>query len=137
MSQYIAAGECRNAAHAGGHRGLADNMEQANLAAVAYMGTTAELGGEIAGLDHPHNVAVLLAKEHHRPQLLGLINGHLHALYRVGAHNKGVNQVLHFQQLIPSHGVKVGKVKAHFSLVHQLTGLLHMRAQYLAQGCLQ
>ena len=55
----------------------------------------------------------------------------------MGTHNKGVNQVLHFQQLIPSHGVKVGKVKAHFSLIHQLAGLLHMGAQHLAQGSLQ
>ena len=60
------------AARAGRHALLADDLEQADLAAVVQVRAAAQLLAELADRDHPHDVRILLAKEHHRAGLAGL-----------------------------------------------------------------
>ena len=59
------AGDGFDAPHARGHAPLGDDEERSNLAGSADVRATAQLLGESGNLDHPHDVAVLLAEERH------------------------------------------------------------------------
>ncbi len=72
MLQRLAAGERRDPPRAGRDALFADDLEQADLAGVVQVRAAAQLLAELAHRDHPHDVRILLAEEHHRAGLAGL-----------------------------------------------------------------
>ena len=80
-------GDRLDAAHVGRARALADDLEQPDLGRGAHVGAAAQLArvAAVADLDHPHDVAVLLAEEGHRPQALGLVERRRQRAHRVVA----------------------------------------------------
>src|SRR3546814_2686655 len=69
-SSDLLAGQRLDTAHAGGHRALVDDLEQADVAGAAHMGAAAELDriipvAELAHGEHADLVAVFLAEQRH------------------------------------------------------------------------
>ena len=64
-----------DAPHVGGARGLAEDPHDADLGGRAHVRAAAQLAREIAvaDLDHPHDLAVLLAEQRHRAERPGLV----------------------------------------------------------------
>ena len=76
-------------AYAGADRGLAEQLDHAELAGAAGVGAAAELAGPVADRDHPDLVAVLLAEQRHRAGLHRLGLGHDLGLRRRGRRAPG------------------------------------------------
>ena len=72
----IVPGQCLDTTHTGCNTGLGQDLELTDLQGVLHMGTTAELGREIAHANDTHLCTVLLAEERHRTGLLRLLEGH-------------------------------------------------------------
>ena len=65
-------GDGLDAAEVRADRALGHDLHRADVAEGAYVGAAAELGGVRAGLEHAHDVAVLVAEEGDGAELLGL-----------------------------------------------------------------
>ena len=135
--QQVAAGDSLNAADAGGHRALAHDLEAADLGSVLDMGAAAELGGPALDINDAHDLAVLLAEQSHRTQLLGLLHRHLLHGDVHGLEDLVVDDLLHTGQLFRGHGTEVGEVEVSDGGILVGTSLVHMITQHLTQGSLQ
>ena len=132
VGQRVVAGDGLDAPDAGGHAAFGDDLEQADVAAALHMRAAAQLAAG-ADVEHAHLVAVLLAEQHHRAELLRLVERQ-HARLRggVGQH-LGVDQGLDLADLRIGDRRVVREVEARALGVDQRALLLHMRAQHLAQ----
>ena len=71
------------------------------------MGAAAQLGRVGSGLEHPHDVAVLVAEEGDGPELLGEVLGGLVVAHREVAQDVVVGQVLDLGDLVRSQRLVV------------------------------
>ena len=126
------AGDGLDAAHAGGHAGFRHHLEQADVAGARHMGAAAQLAAA-ANIEHPHVVAVFLAKQHHRAGLLGRLDVHHPRLRRRVGQDFGVNAGFDVPDFRVAERPVVGIVKACAFRIHQAAFLHHMRTQHLAQ----
>ena len=126
-----------DAAHAGGHGALGYDVEQADGAGGRRVRTAAELYA-VAVADYTHDVAVFLAEQGHGAHGLGLFHGGVTLLHEreVGA-DELVHADFHVAQLLVGHLLEVGEVEAEVVRSHEGTLLLHVGAQYHAQGLVQ
>ena len=79
------AGDRLDPAHVGGAGALGGDLEDADLGGVGDVGAAAELARDAVDLDHPHPLAVFLAEQGHRAELLGLGALHLQPAHRRGS----------------------------------------------------
>src|SRR4029453_19569101 len=70
-------GDGLDAPDARGDRALGRDLEQTDLAGAAKVRAAAQLGREVADLDHAHSIAVLFAEKRHRAGLERLVEIHL------------------------------------------------------------
>ena len=136
-NQQIAAGDSLDTADAGSNRGLADDLEAADLSGVLDVGAAAELGGPALNINNTDDLAVLLAEQSHSAQLLGLFDGHfldgdVHRL-----EDLVVDDLLHAEQLLGSDSAEVGEVEVGDGSILIGACLMDVVAQDLAQSCLQ
>jgi hypothetical protein len=68
----LAAGEDLDAVEVGAVFSVGDDLERTDLGRTANVSAAAQLAREAVYLDDAHEVAILLAEEHHRPQVAGL-----------------------------------------------------------------
>ena len=126
-----------DAAHAGGHRELAGDVEHPRLGGVVQMGSAAELHGVPPHVHHPDGVAVLLAEQGGSAGLLGLLDVHHLGVHRISLQDGLVHQAVHLAQLLRRHGGEVGEVEAEEVGLHQGAGLMHVVAQHGLEGLVQ
>ena len=124
-------------ANTGGNAALGLDFKGAHLGGIVQMGTTAELHGVAAHVDHPYHIAVLFAEQGGGPQLLGFLNGHLPGHNGVALQDGVLNNGIDLVQFLPGHGCVMGKVKTQIIRLHQRTGLVDVVAQNAAQCLLQ
>src|SRR5262249_3896669 len=123
-----------DAPDARGDRALGRDLEQTDLAGPAEVRATAQLGREVADLDHAYPIAVLLAEERHRAGLQRLVEIHLARDDRgVGLHLL-IHQIFDAADLAVVHLAAVREVEPQVMGSDQRSGLGHVRAEYLAQG---
>ena len=99
------------------------------------MRSPAQFGGEFADLHYANALAVLLAEQCHRFELVhGDIDGNVFERLDAGVfQNLAIHQVFDILQLFIGNGCEVREVKAQMSRRHQRSRLLHVLAQRLAQ----
>lgn len=137
VAQHTEAGDRFDAAHAGGNRRLLENLEEAELGGVVCMGAAAELDGASADIDHADDVTVFFREKRHRALGLRLLLTHLGDGDRQAGKNQTVDQHLDLHQLVGGDSGEMGKVEAAAVGVNQLSGLVHMASQHLAQRILK
>ena len=132
VAERVDAGDGLDAPHARRHSRLGNDLEQADVAAALHMGAAAELAAG-ADVEHAHLVAVFLAEQHHRAELLRFFDRQ-HARDGGGVgKNLGVHQRLDLFDVLRRHRRAVGKVETRALGVHERALLLHVRAQHFAQ----
>ena len=133
---YIGACDGFNTSDTGSDAVLGDDLELADLAGIANVGTAAELYG-IRHFDHADFFAVFLAEQRHGAGLSGFVDAHDLGLYRIRAGNTVIDFILDSPDLITGHGLEVAEVEP--GPVSVLIGalLLNMAAQNVPEGLLQ
>src|SRR5437667_2263045 len=121
--------------HARGHTTFLQNLDQPNLARRPSVGAPAQLGREVADLDHADAVAILFAKQRHGLVFVdGHVNWHvLDDLDPLVPEDFFINHVLDVLQFFVFDRREMRKIKAQMVRRHQRPRLLHMLAQHLAQ----
>ena len=130
-------GDRLDPAHVGGARALGGDLEDADLGGVGDVGAAAELTRDAVDLDHPHPLAVFLAEQGHRAQLLGLGALHVQPAHRAARLDPLVDPVLDVAQLLGAERLAVGEVEAQLVGTDGGAGLAHVGAEPLAQGRVQ
>ena len=131
------AGERLDPADVGRARALGGDLEDADLGRVGDVGAAAELAGDAVDLDHPHPLAVFLAEQRHRPQLLGLGAVHLQPAHRQALLDPVVDAILDLAQLLGAERLAVGEVEAQLVGADGGAGLAHVGAETLPQRRVQ
>src|SRR5260221_462848 len=125
------AGDRLDAADARGDAAFGSDAEKADVAGVRHVSAAAQLARG-TDVEHAHLVAVLLAEEHHRAQLLRVVDGHDARRRRLVPQDLGVHQVLDTADLLRGHGRVVAEVEARLVRVDQRALLLHLGAEHFA-----
>src|ERR671932_735718 len=73
--ERLAAREYLDAVQIGPVLSVGDDLERPDLGGAPHVGPATQLAREAVYLDDAHEIAVLLDKEHHRPQMSGLFQG--------------------------------------------------------------
>ena len=132
------AGERLDPAHVGGARALGDDLEDADLGRVGDVGAAAELARDAVDLDHPHPLAVFLAEQRHRAELLGL--GPRPCSASAPARLALIHSLTRSSTSRSSSGLErlaVGEVEAQLVGADRGAGLAHVGAEPLAQRRVQ
>ena len=125
-------GDRLDAADAGGDAALARDLEEADITGARHVRAAAQLA-RAADVEHAHLVAVFLAEEHHRAELLRLRDRHHARARRLVAQHLGVDEAFDAADLLRRHRRAVAEVEARLVLVDERALLLHVRPQHLAQ----
>ena len=130
------AGDRLDAAQVRADRALAHDLDRADEAERVHVRAAAQLGRR-AGFEHAHDLAVLLAEERDRADAFGLgLRGLVVAHRRVGDHLL-VGEPLDLRELLGRDRVVMAEVEAQPIGRHHRAGLLHVRAEHLAQRPVQ
>ncbi len=130
-------GDGLDAAQVRPDRALADDLDRADVAGGAHVGAAAQLGRVRTGLEHPHDVAVLVAEEGDGAELLGELLRGLVVAHRIVGEDLGVGEVLDADELVGRDGLVVAEVEPQAVGVDQRALLLDVLAEHLAQGPVQ
>ena len=133
---YISACDGLDTSDAGSDAVLGDDLELADLAGIAYVGTAAELYG-IRHFDHADFFAVFLAEQSHGAGLSGFFNAHDLGLHRISAGDPFIDFILDSPDLFAGHGLEVAEVESGPVSILIGTLLLDMGAQNVSEGLLQ
>ena len=128
------AGDGLDPAEVGADRALADDLQRADVAEGAHVGAAAQLGRVRAGLEHPDDVAVLVAEEGDGAERLGLGLRRLVVAHRRVGEDLGVGEVLDLADLLGREGVGRAEVEAQAVGVDERALLLHARRRAPGAG---
>ena len=136
-----------DAAHAGGNRAFADDLEQADIAGAAHMSAAAQLDrigmlglGARLALAHADDAdlfAVFLAEQRKRALGDRLVGTHQMRLHRGVLQYHGVGKVLHRADLSRRHRPRMGEVEAEPPGLDQRALLRNVQPKHLAQRLVQ
>ena len=131
VRQRVGARHRLDAAHAGSDPAFRDDLEQPDVAGAAHMRAAAKL---LAGANaqHPHALAILLAKEHHGAGFLRRFQVHDGGIGGFVLQDFSVHPRFDVANLRVGQRRVVRKVKARALGIHQAAFLLDMRAQHFA-----
>jgi hypothetical protein len=132
VGERVLAGDRLDPADAGGDAALGDDLEEADVAGALHVRSAAELAAR-ADVEHAHLVAVLLAEQHHRAELLRLVDRHHPRVRRMVLQDLGVDELLDLPDLLVGQRRVVHEVEAGAVGVDERALLLHMLAEHLAQ----
>ncbi len=108
----------------------------ADVAGGAHVGAAAQLDRR-SRLEHPHDVAVLVAEERDGAERFGLVLGGLERARRRVGERLGVGEALDLGDLVVGDRLVVAEVEAQPVGPHQRAGLLDVVAEHLAQRGMQ
>ena len=77
-----------------------ENRERADLGRRPHVRAAAQLARDAVDLDDPHDIAVLLAEEHHRSELAGLVDRRLEDVQRVVLEDRLIDPMLDLVALL-------------------------------------
>ena len=109
----------------------------ADVAEGAHVGAATQLERMPAGLEHAHDVAVLVAEERDRTELGGVVLGGLVVAHRVVGEDLVVGEVFDLADLLGRDRLEVAEVEPQAVGRDQRTLLLHVVAEHLAQRPVQ
>ena len=121
----------------GADRALPQHLDRADHAEGVDVGAAAQLDRAVAGLDDPHDVAVLVAEEGDGADRLGVLLGRLVDPHRAVAQHLLVGLGLDPGQDLGRDGLVVGEVEPQPVGGDHRAGLLHVVAEHVAQGPVQ
>ena len=130
-------GEGEDAPGVGADGALLGDLQRPDRAQGVHVGPAAQLERIAAGLDHPHELAVLLAEHGDGAQLLGVVPGRLEGAHGLVGHDMPVDQPLHPVDLLLGHGPEVAEVEAEVLGADQRSLLLDVAPQDGSQGPVQ
>ena len=133
------AGDRLDPAHVGGAGGLLGDLEDADLGRRAHVGAAAQLARPVAAadLDHAHDVAVLLAEQRHRAEVLGLVERGRERAHGLVLEDHRVDAVLDPAAVLVAQRRAVGEVEAQLVRADVGARLAHVGAEALAQRGVQ
>ena len=137
VGQRVEAGDPFDAAHAGSDTTLGEDLERADVARRRHVRAATEFDAEAGDGDDADLVAVLLTEERHRARRNRLLSGtHVGGNQRV-LHDLLVDDSLDAQELVGRDRLEMLEVEAQAVRRDERAGLLHVRAEHLAQGRMQ
>ena len=101
------------------------------------MRPTAELDRVAGDLDDAHDVPVLLAEEHHRPEPARLLDGRLEDVHRKPFEDLLVDPALDLAALVRAQPLAMREVEAELVRSNCRPRLHHVVAEHLAQRLMQ
>ena len=121
------------------HAAFLQYLDQPDLAGRARVRSAAKFGREVADLDDPHLVAVLLSEQRHGVILVDRhIDGHIgDRLHLAVPEHLLVDNVLDILQLFIGDSREVRKIKAQMVGCHQRSRLLHVLPKHFTQSGMQ
>jgi hypothetical protein len=131
------AGDRLDAAHVGRARRLVGEVEEPDLGGGGHMRAAAELARHVLDVDHPDDVAVLLAEERHRAEALGLVARGLDGAHAPAGDDPVVDLLFDPRRLVRREALAVGEVEAQLVGAHVGAGLADVRAELGAQRGVQ
>ena len=105
---------------------LRNKFEQSDFSGILYMGTTAELFGEVSHGNDTYFVAVFLTEQSHRAGFLCFLSIHDVGYNRDLLLNLFIYQILNFFQFFRCHSLEVGKVETESGRGYERTFLLYV-----------
>src|SRR5262249_22266932 len=130
-------GDGFNTPHACGYAAFVDDLEQADVAGPPDVSAAAQLFAEIRDIDDSYLIAVFLPEQRHRARADGLVEGHDFGLDLSVAKDLLINEPLNFLDLGFVQRRIMREIETETRWLDDAACLLHMRAQRLAQGCVQ
>src|SRR5581483_6040022 len=127
------AGDRFDAPDAGGDAAFGLELEDADLAGAVDVRAAAELGGEVADLDHAHDVAVLVAEKSERASFHRLVVARLFDLHVGVDADALVHALLDVGELFVADRAGMAEVEAQPVRRDERAGLVHVLSQLLAQ----
>ena len=97
------------------------------------MRPAAELDRVAGDLDDAHDVPVLLAEEHHRPEPAGFLDRRLEDVHRQTLEDLLVDATLDLVALVGAQRLSVREVEAELVRADGRAGLQHVLAEHVAQ----
>ena len=101
------------------------------------MRAAAELAGEAVHLDDAHDVAVLLAEEHHRAELARLVDRRQERAHRPVLEDALVDDLLDALALLPRERLRVREVEAELVGPNGRARLAHVVAEHVLERLVQ
>ena len=131
--ERAAAGHRFDATHSCRDTGFAHHLEKRDLGRVPDVRTAAQLHAQAGDSHDPHDVAVLLAEQRHRParDRLGvrlLLECELYAL-----ENPAIDEVFDFRELLGAERTVVRKIESQSIGRDKRPGLMHVLAEDLSE----
>ncbi len=135
--ERLAGGDRLDAPRAGADGALVEDHERPDLGRRADVRPAAELDRPAADVDDAHDVAVLLAEEHHRAELPRLVDRRLVDPHRQVREHPLVDALLDLRPLLRRQRGRMREVEAELVGPHGGAGLLDVLAEHLAQALVQ
>ena len=133
---HIVAGQGFDPADAGSDAVLGEDLELTDLAGILYMGSAAELSGEISHLHDADFIAVLLAEQGHGAALFRVFDPHDRCLNIKPLADLLIDEIFDLFELLCCHRLIVAEVETSPARILIGALLLDMSAEYFAQGLL-
>ena len=137
VRERLAGGDRLDAARACADRALAEDRERPDLRGRADVRAAAQLDRPAADVDDAHDLAVLLAEEHHRAELARLGDRRLVDAHGQVLEDALVDAALDLGALLGGERLRMGEVEAELVGPHGGARLLDVVAEHLAQALVQ
>ena len=137
VRERLARGDRLDAPRARADGALAEDRERPDLRGRAHVRAAAELDRPAADVDDAHDVAVLLAEEHHRAELARLVDRRLVDAHGQVLEDALVHAPLDLRALLGGQRLRMREVEAQLVGPHGGAGLLDVVAEHLAQALVQ
>ena len=103
ITEYAVTGQRLDTTHASCDTSLRYDLEGGDHTGILYMGTAAQLHGEISHVDHAHLIAIFLTEQCHSAGLLRLVQRHDLGHNRKGCLDLFIDDLLHLGDLFLGH----------------------------------
>ncbi|MNC27307.1 hypothetical protein D3C75_754760 [compost metagenome] len=126
----LLSGYCFNPPDTGADAAFADNLEQPDLRRRRYVAAAAQLNAVIANPDHTDHIAVFFSEKSHRPQSLGVVDGHGGNIHFRAFPNLAVHPDFNILQFFGADASEMGEVEAQTVGGYQGAGLVDVLAKH-------
>ena len=137
VADQAVGGQGLDTSYASRYTSLGKDLEAADLGCVLYMGTAAELCGEVSHSYDTDLIAVFLSEERHRACLLCVLQTHNICNDRKCRTDLFIYNSLNFLDLILAHCGEVSEVETESVSCYKGTSLLNMGSEYGSQGLVE
>ena len=137
MMDQTVGGQCLDTSHTCCNASLREDLETADLRSILYMGSAAELCGEVSHSYDTDLIAVLLAEERHRACLLRVLQTHNVCNHRKCRTDFFIYDRFYFLDLSRSHRGEMSEVETKSVSCHKGASLLNMSSENGSQSLME